>query len=58
MYRLPPEMFPFLIGRIRTKMPEKFTGISMEFPFLIGRIRTAHSIFHALIATLVSIPHR
>jgi len=34
-------MFPFLIGRIRTYIPNKYQAIFDKlFPFLIGRIRT------------------
>jgi len=33
-------MFPFLIGRIRTKNETRSTIIGSSFPFLIGRIRT------------------
>jgi len=38
-------LFPFLIGRIRTKMDIKREKEFIEFPFLIGRIRTFGIIF-------------
>ena len=33
-------VFPFLIGRIRTKEIVVYGGAGSGFPFLIGRIRT------------------
>jgi len=33
-------MFPFLIGRIRTKLLPLLNVTFVKFPFLIGRIRT------------------
>jgi len=33
-------LFPFLIGRIRTKIKFLETKLEEVFPFLIGRIRT------------------
>jgi len=33
-------LFPFLIGRIRTKRKNKTRADRGKFPFLIGRIRT------------------
>ena len=39
-------LFPFLIGRIRTKQKNMNKGGEIvEFPFLIGRIRTLHCCF-------------
>jgi len=40
-------MFPFLIGRIRTKVNITITKEKLEFPFLIGRIRT-QTRYHSL----------
>jgi len=37
-------VFPFLIGRIRTKEKGNGLGNLFTFPFLIGRIRTSDSI--------------
>ncbi len=35
-------MFPFLIGRIRTRTYKQVPDLDLEgFPFLIGRIRTS-----------------
>ena len=34
-------MFPFLIGRIRTREERTLVRLFRKFPFLIGRIRTA-----------------
>ena len=36
-------MFPFLIGRIRTGETGIAGGTYFQFPFLIGRIRTKKS---------------
>jgi len=51
-------MFPFLIGRIRTKEQLAKLQLQKEFPFLIGRIRTLKYLKKLKKKKRVSIPHR